>query len=218
MNRNTIRPAAIGITAGAAAFAALFAWVEVDPWHSISERIARGKLTADERAELDRIAAESKTSNEEYLKVQERDRQRRAEQDARDAKGFDPALLITEPGTASTPQELELGDLVTEIVHAEQTLRQGSVWNTPLSLHNVALNAEWRRRDSWDARYKLSHVEILRRNILRDRLETARRAPLPPAEPVAPSAVPDSGEFVYPRFDGPIGSGDGDDAGAMNDA
>ncbi|MBF6302258.1 hypothetical protein IU459_32665 [Nocardia amamiensis] len=173
MNRNDIRPAAVGIAAGAAAFAGLIAWVEIDPWNSMAERVARRRLSPAERAEIERIEAKRDEWNREYAakSKQDRESQRLQVQD-----GFCPQLLKT-PDSVTSPQELSTNDLVAEIEYAEK-----SRYQYPISgdgswfQHCEALAQEFReRRNDWETRSKLPRVERLRLDIAAERVSAAQR-------------------------------------------
>ena len=177
MNRNIIRPAAIGISAGVSVFAALYALVEFDPFDDIEDYLARRRLTPGERAELDRIAAEQAERDQLYRAQREQDEQEREQQAATVAAGFAPELLST-PGMVATAQELTLPQLVAEIIHAEQQFRSGC-GPAERYAHCAALFGEWRRRNDYRMRSTLPRVEWLRLDIAREQIETARRQPWP---------------------------------------
>ncbi|MET9030465.1 hypothetical protein ABZW96_33335 [Nocardia sp. NPDC004168] len=174
MNRNDIRPAAVGIAAGAAMFAGLIAWIEIDPWNSMAERVARHRLSPAERAEIERIEAERDERSREYAAKtkQDQESQRLQVQD-----GFSPELLKT-PGSVTSPQELSVEDLVAEIEYAEEARYQypiSGLWFR----HCDALAQEFmERRNNWETRSKLPRVERLRLDIAADRVRTARSRPV----------------------------------------
>ncbi|WP_063046246.1 hypothetical protein [Nocardia pseudovaccinii] len=172
MNRNNIRPAAVGIAAGAAMFAGLIAWVEIDPWNNMVDRVARRRLSPAERAEIERIETKRDEWNREYAA---KSNQNRESQRLQVQEGFSPELLQT-PGLVTSPQEMSVEDLVAEIEHAEK-----SRYQYPLSdvgswfRHCEALHQEFtERRNNWETRSKLPRVEQLRLDIAADRVSVAR--------------------------------------------
>ncbi len=201
MNRNDIRSGVIGVAAGATVFGALVAWVEFDPRREIADWLACQRLSPQERAELERIAAESAARDEVY---RESSRQQRAEREERwdaYAEKFDPQRLITADSVHSV-EELETADLVAEIVHAQRILREQG-WSEMQYGHCDALYGEWCRRDHYEQRYKLPRVDQLRHDIFRAQVEPARNAPW--TFPSAPrTEESDSVEFAYPDFAGPV--------------
>jgi hypothetical protein len=207
MNRNNIRPAVIGVAAGATVFGALVAWVEFDPWRSISEVRARRQLTTEELAALNRIAADRQARDDEYRAQRAESAQRRAETADLAAEGFRPDLLAT-PRAITSVQELATADLVAEIVHIEQVVRQN--YSAPWAAHRDALLGEWQRRDTFECRYTGPRVEQMRHQIYHDQVEIARFAPYPVREPLAP--MPWDG-ITYPEFAGPNAAHVGDDDG-----
>lgn len=189
MSYNNIRPAAIGITAGALTAVALVALIEYDPIDTAIDRLAQLKLTPAERAELARIDQKAGDRSREAHAFKERRDAERAETDALDLAGFAPDLLST-PGLAATAAELTIAELAAEIVRAEQVRRAHRFRAPGLAeahrRHHSALNCEWRRRDALDARFKLSRPEALRHRIATEKVQAARLAPWPPLPTVAP--------------------------------
>lgn len=203
MNRNDIRPAAVGIAAGAAVFAGLIAWVEIDPWNNVVERVARHRLTPAERAELERISAERAERDRKFLATVERDQEDREKLRLQVQDGFCPELLKT-PGSVASPQELSTDDLVAEIEYAEQSRYQYTSSGSRFG-HCEALAQEFReRRNDWQVRAKLPRVEQLRLDIAAARVDAARSRPVVIQTPVDEATnVVSWPEFPYPEFTGP---------------
>ncbi|MFD0362734.1 hypothetical protein ACFQZZ_14920 [Nocardia sp. GCM10030253] len=199
MNRKDIRHAAIGMAAGVSVFAALYALVEFDPLDDIAESGARRRLTSEERAELDRIAAEQAVLREKCHAQYEQRRQERDAEAARYAAGFCPEWLST-PGAVSSPQELALPDLVCEIEPAEKSYRCGGPNMHGWYRHREALFMDFReRRNNWEARYKVSRPDRMRLDIAAKRIDEARSRPFAVNPP--PLMAPDFGDFPpYPDF------------------
>lgn len=184
MNTNDIRPAAIGIAAGVLAFAGLIAWVEIDPLDTALDAIARRRLTPQERAELDRIAAEDAELNARYAE------QRQARRD-RLADKFHPELL-REPGSVERAEDLSLDDLVAEYVHVQQLYKRTPWVNGDIGEHREALFAEIDRRRGLRFYIRQPRTEQLRIDIAHDRMQKLRdevfeipkrTAPHPPPRP-----------------------------------
>lgn len=196
MNRNDIRPAVIGIAAGAATIAGLIAWFEVEPHLAVVDYLARRKLTAEERAELARIAAEQAADQAERASYY---KQNDAEEAARRAEvlaGFEPELLTT-AATVSGVDELSLEELVAELVYTEGKFRSLDGWirDPRAGDHAAALRAEWRRRDSGMQRYTRPRVEQLRYDLARNKIEAASTAPYAPLPPFTPEPAD---QDIYP--------------------
>ncbi|MBW0270061.1 hypothetical protein ATM97_02860 [Nocardia sp. MH4] len=181
MNRNDIRPAAIGIAAGVATLAGLIAWAEFEPHRELAYRLARRRLTAAERAELDRIAAEQRAEQAERARFFEKQDAEQAARRAEDLAGFEPKLLVASR-TVATPDELSLEELVAEIVHSEAQYRSSSDWirDPRAGDHALALRTEWQRRDSGMQRYTRTRVEQLRYDLARNTIKAASNAPWSP--------------------------------------
>ncbi|MGW5572632.1 hypothetical protein ACWEVD_15620 [Nocardia thailandica] len=181
MNRNDIRPAAIGVTAGALTVAALIAVLEYDPRRAVAERLAQAKLSPEDQTELARIKQQRKDAYRAHRADQKRQDAERAEADARELAGFDPQLLST-PGMAMTTADLTVAQLATEIVGTKDRLSHGDLMYSAavtLRRHEAALRCEWRRRDSFDARTKLPLVDQMRHRIAAEKVNTALYGPLP---------------------------------------
>ncbi|MFJ2665691.1 hypothetical protein ACIO14_15190 [Nocardia fluminea] len=188
MNRNDIRPAAIGIASGVATIAALVACLEYDPWNVVADRLARLDLTAAERAELARADQAAAERAHQASQTHKQNQVRQAERDAHDIAGFTPALLST-PNLVAAPEELTLVQLADEIAHAEHTLRH--TLTSPNAAaehrrHKAALDCEWHHRDSFDARVARSRAEWLRHRIATEKVNAARTAPWPQLPTVSP--------------------------------
>lgn len=180
MNRNDIRPLAIGAAAGTASAIALLAWLESDLSFAFAEHLARRKLTADERAELDRIKQSQAEASHQARQRQTAAKRDQAERDAEDLSKFDRTLLST-PGQFRVPAQMTVTELAHEIAHTEQALREANHTSDQprISRHHTALRTEWRRRDSYEARCKLSHHESLRHAIAAEKITAAGKAPWP---------------------------------------
>lgn len=198
MNRNIIGPAAIGIATAVSAFAAIYVWLEYDPWNSLAGHLALRQLTPDERAELKRLNTERRERDTRYHALREQDQRTRAEQDAAVAAGFNPDLLST-PEQVHSPDELDLAALVAEIEHAERSYRHAD--HRLMYPHREALFQEFTRRNGWEARAKLPRADRLRLDIAFERVNTARNHPFNVDAPTA--TTPAYGSFPYPDFTGP---------------
>jgi len=181
MNRNDIRPAVIGVAAGTASVVALLVWLEADVSNTVAEHLARRKLTADERAELDRIKQSQTEADRQHCERRAAAEKDNAERDAEDLAKFDRALLST-PGQFTAPAEMTVIELANEIAHTEQALREANhtTNSARISGHHTALQTEWRRRDSFEARCKLSRPDSLRHAIAAEKVNAARNAPRKP--------------------------------------
>lgn len=195
MNRNDIRPAVIGIAAGVATIAGLIAWVEFEPHRELAYQLARRRLTAAERAELDRIAAEQRADQAERARFFEEQDAERAARQAEVLAGFEPELLTT-AAAVNSPAELSLEELVGEIVYTEAKYRSVDGWilDPRSGDHAAALRAEWWRRDSGLERWTRSRVEQLRYDLARNKIEGATRAPYAPIPPFMPEG---EGQDLY---------------------
>ncbi|MEV6361329.1 hypothetical protein [Nocardia asteroides] len=178
MNRNDIRTLVIGVTAGAASVVALLAWVESDMVFAVGEHLARRKLTADERAELDRIKQSQAVASRQACERQIAAKQRQAERDAEDLTKFDRALLST-PGQFSEPAQMSVTELAHEIAHTEHALREANHTSDQprIRRHHTALMTEWRRRDSYEARCTLPRHESMRHAIAAEKITAASKTP-----------------------------------------
>ncbi|MEU5410511.1 hypothetical protein [Nocardia asteroides] len=187
MNRTDIRPAVIGIAAGVATIAGLIAWSEFEPHRELAYQLARRRLTAAERAELDRIAAEQRADQAERASFYEKQDAERVARQAEVLAGFEPQLLTTAAAVTS-PAELSLEELVAEIVYTEGKYRSLDGWiqDPRASDHAAALREEWRRRNAPEARWTRSRVEQLRYDLARNKIDGATRAPYAPIPPFAP--------------------------------
>src|SRR5689334_20131075 len=118
MHNNDFRAIGLGALVGAAVFGGLLLWVDHDPLGMIAEHLAKAKLSPAERAELDRLAAERHEKHRKFLEVCDRD--------AEAAAGFAPYLLTTVP-VVDAAADLTLANLVAEIEHCEQAMRNGTI-------------------------------------------------------------------------------------------
>lgn len=198
MNRTIIGPAAIGIATAVSAFTAIYLWLEYDPWNTLAGHLALRQLTADERAELERLNVERRARDMRYHALREQDQRTRTDRDAVVAAGFNPDLLST-PEQVHSPRELDLAGLVAEIEHAERSYRHAD--HRLMYPHREALFQEFTRRNGWEARAKLPRADRLRLDIAFDRVNTARNHPFIVAAPTA--TTPAYGSFPYPDFTGP---------------
>lgn len=205
MNRNDIRPAVIGIAAGATTIAGLIAWSEFEPHRAVVDYLARRQLTADERSELDRIAAERIAEQAERASFYKEQDAAQAARCAEVLAGFVPELL-TVASAVTSPDELGLDELVAEIVHVEAQYRSSNDWilDPRVSDHGAALREEWRRRNSGLLPYTRSRVEQLRYDLARELIGAATSAPYAPVA----LAIDETGGVVaardvYPDFFGP---------------
>ncbi|WP_378736694.1 hypothetical protein [Nocardia brasiliensis] len=203
MDSNIFGPIVLGVAAGVGVFAALFVWVEYDPWDRIALRIAATRLTGAERAQLARMHEQRRRSDAEYrIKVEEYERNH-AQFTAKVAAGFNPDLLGT-VDTVDDPRELDLWQLVAEIEHAEHIYRHADY--DLVYPHREALYQEFQRRDAFDERVGMPRVERLRMDLARDRVNTAYYEPFRVRNQVLddePATVTPAQKVVYPDFPGP---------------
>lgn len=192
MNRNDIRPAAIGVAAALAAFGGIYVWLEYEPWERLGGALARRQLTPEERAELDQLAAEQRVQYQRSRDYIEQEDKKRTERNTEIAAGFNPDLLNGE--TVTSARELDLAGLVAEIEHAEQAYRSAD--RRLLYPHREALFLEFQRRNDWTTRATASRADRLRLDIADKRVKAARSRPLDYCPP--PPMVCD-----YPEFAGP---------------
>ncbi|MFC9434002.1 hypothetical protein [Nocardia sp. NPDC057030] len=204
MNRTIIGPAAMGIATAVSAFAAIYVWLEYEPWNPLVEHLARRQLTPGERAELERLHIQRRERDTQYRALREQDQRARTERDAVVAAGFNPDLLST-PERVSSPRELDLVGLVAEIEHAERSYRHAD--HRLLYPHREALFQEFTRRNGWDARTRLSRADRLRLDIAFDRVNTARNRPFNADTPMTTATA--YGSFPHPDFTGPDPAGHG---------
>lgn len=196
MNRTDIRPAMIGVAAGVATLAGLIAWFETEPHRAVAYYLARRQLTADERAELDRIRAEQQADQAERARFFEEQDAARSARRAEVLAGFEPALLTVD-SDATTVEELSLEELVAELVHSEEQYRSCSTWilDPRTGDHAAALREEWQRRNAPELRWTRSRVEQLRYDLARNKVDAAQAAPWTPVS---------TGVDTYQVVDGPL--------------
>ncbi|WP_370011683.1 hypothetical protein [Nocardia cyriacigeorgica] len=205
MNTNDIRPAAIGVAAAVLAFAGLVAWVEIDPLDPVLEALARCKLTPQERAELDRMAAEDAERKARWAE------QREAEL-AEPGDTFNPELLRA-PGSVTSPLELSHDQLVAEYAHADGLWRSMPRHPNGEYGHLRALEAELNRRYQLRFHTRQPRSEQLRIDIARDQVQKIREAvfEIPQRTRPVPAADTIADDGIYPEFSGPAAADYGTD-------
>ncbi|WP_433562316.1 hypothetical protein ACQP1O_33195 [Nocardia sp. CA-151230] len=195
MNRNNIRAAVIGVTAGVTAGAATIAGIiavdDYDLWHKAGRAAARWRLLPADRAELDRLRAD-RTDRDSDL------RDTHITQTAMTRWGFRPGLLLPHH-LVTEPTELLVPALITEIERAvHQCTRMTGASNWPG--HRDALIDEFRRRRTWAVEVTLPELDQLRLDAAADHVQglavdAVIRYP-------ALSGMPTGSD--YPTFEGPF--------------
>lgn len=194
MNRNQIRAAMIGVTAGVTAgivtVAGIIAYDDYDRWDKARHAIARWRLLPVDRTELDRLRA-ARTARDSAR------RHARASATTLTRLCFQPGLLLPHH-LVGTLQELSVPALITEIERAmHQATRMTGASNWPG--HRDALLDEFHRRHSWPTELSLPELDRLRLDAAADHLQTLAAT----AALRIPVAAPTANGFDYPKFEGP---------------
>ncbi|MGN2640603.1 hypothetical protein ACTD5D_31425 [Nocardia takedensis] len=116
MNRNDIRPALVGVTAGALTMAGLAAVLEYDVAGRVADRIERARMSPAQRAESDALAARIRAHHQQVCARIDADRARRRE-------AFRPELVTTVDGITAL-EDFTVEQLITEIRERRRLLRR----------------------------------------------------------------------------------------------
>ncbi|MGW4365440.1 hypothetical protein ACWEKT_07320 [Nocardia takedensis] len=114
MKRNDIRPALVGMTAGALTLAGLAAALEYDLAGRVANRVDRARMTTAQRAESDALVEQVRRHHQQIQARIDADRARRRE-------GFRPELVTTVDGIAAL-EDFTVEELITEIRERKRLL------------------------------------------------------------------------------------------------
>ncbi|MET7770183.1 hypothetical protein [Nocardia sp. NPDC005366] len=147
MNRNIIRPVALGVAAGVGTVFTIIAWDVLDPPYEVARWVDRSRMTRAQREEVDGLEAARRAETAESVrKYREYVEQTRAM--------FRPELLGV--AEVSRLEQLSTVELLAEIDHAQT--RKRAVWDQPWSPTDS--ESATRTVGVWDAQLRAMRSEF----------------------------------------------------------